>query len=73
MSERPQTEEEKNRGTNKPKFGLDPYIVFDKVKGEIRMEIPFTVLMDPDLNKALGEIKKSEIVFDEEKNRYVYK
>lgn len=44
-------------GQNVQKFGLDEYIEFDKAKDEIRMEIPFTVLFDPEKNKALGEIK----------------
>jgi len=44
-------------GQNTKKFGLDPYIVFDDVKDEIRMEIPWDVLMDPEKNKALGEIR----------------
>ena len=44
-------------GQNKKRFGLDPYIVFDDVKDEIRMEIPWDVLMDPEKNRALGEIK----------------
>lgn len=39
------------------KFGLDDYIEFDKVKGEIRMEIPCDVLFDPEKNKGLGLIK----------------
>jgi len=65
-----QEPEEKVRGSNAPilpspkpiganarKFGLDEFIVFDKVKDEIRMEIPMDVLFDPDRNKELGEIK----------------
>ncbi len=44
-------------GQNKKQFGLDPYITFDTVKDEIRMEIPWDVLMDPEKNKKLGEIK----------------
>ena len=65
-----QEPEEKVRGSNNgilpsPKpigqsaknFGLDEYIVFDGEKNEIRMEIPMTVLFDPDKNKGLGEIK----------------
>jgi len=51
------SEEEKNVGTGRKKFGIDPYIVFDTHKGEIRMEIPFDVLMDPEKNKKLGELK----------------
>lgn len=43
-------------GSNIKTFGLDPYIEFDDVKDEIRMEIPFTVLFDPEKNKDLGEI-----------------
>ena len=39
------------------KFGLDDYIEFDTVKGEIRMEIPCDVLFDPEKNKGLGLIK----------------
>lgn len=45
-------------GSNTKQFGLDPYIEFDLVKDEIRMEIPWDVLFDPDKNKALGEVKK---------------
>ena len=44
-------------GQNKKQFGIDPYIVFDDAKNEIRMEIPWDVLMNPEKNKALGEIK----------------
>ncbi len=36
------------------KFGIDNYIVFDEVKNEIRMEIPWDVLTDPEKNKGLG-------------------
>ena len=66
-----QEPEDKNRGSNAPilpipkpigqnqrNFGIDEYMVFDKSKNEIRMEIPMTVLFDPDKNKGLGEIKK---------------
>jgi hypothetical protein len=35
-------------GQNKKKYGIDPYIVFDDVKNEIRMEIPWDVLFDPE-------------------------
>ncbi len=42
---------------SKKKFGIDPYIVFDEVKNEIRMEIPMDILMDPEKNKKLREIK----------------
>ena len=45
-------------GQNVKKFGLDPYIEFDKIKDEIRMEIPWDVLMNPEKNKALGDIIK---------------
>ena len=45
-------------GQSKKQFGLDPHIVFDEVKNEIRMEIPWDVLMDPEKNRTLGEIKK---------------
>ena len=37
------------------KFGIDPYITFDKVKGEIKMQIPIEELLDPEKNKKLGE------------------
>lgn len=63
--------EKPSRGSNAPilptpapigqggkKFGLDPYIDFDGVKNEIKMEIPWDVLMDPEKNRMLGEIKK---------------
>lgn len=43
-------------GQNVKKFGIDPYITFDKLKDEIRMEIPWDVLMNPEKNKALGEV-----------------
>lgn len=36
------------------KFGIDNFIVFDEVKNEIRMEIPWDVLTDPEKNKGLG-------------------
>ena len=49
------SEEEENVGTGRKKFGLDPYIIFDEVKNEIRMEIPMDILFDPDKNKALRE------------------
>ncbi len=42
-------------GQNKKKFGIDPYITFDEVKNEIRIEAPMDVFMDPEKNKALGE------------------
>ena len=42
-------------GQNVRKFGIDEYIDFDLEKNEIRMEIPFTVLFNPEKNKALGE------------------
>jgi len=45
-------------GQNKKKFGIDPYIVFDQVKDEIRMEIPWDVLMNPEKNRKLGELKQ---------------
>jgi len=44
-------------GQGKKRFGLDDYIVFDDKKGEIRMQIPMNVLLDPKRNKALGLIK----------------
>ena len=44
-------------GSNARKFGIDEYIAFDGVKNEIRMEIPMTVLFDPEKNRGLGEIK----------------
>lgn len=65
------SEEEKNVGTGRTKFGLDPYIIFDKTKGEIRMEIPMDVLFDPDKNKALGEVRKPKLIFNKELGRYV--
>lgn len=46
-------------GQNKKSFPIDPYIVFDDIKNEIRMEIPMDTLMDPDKNAALrGETYK---------------
>ncbi len=44
-------------GQGKKKFGLDQYIEFDGDKNEIRMEIPWDVLFDPEKNRALGERK----------------
>jgi len=44
-------------GQSNKRFGIDPYIVFDDVKNEIRMEIPWDVLMDPEKNRKLGETK----------------
>ena len=40
-------------GQNKKKHPIDPYIVFDEVKNEIRMEIPMDTLMDPGKNTKL--------------------
>ena len=51
------SEAEENVGTGRKKFGIDEYIVFDKVKSEIRMEIPMDVLFNPEKNKKLGELK----------------
>ena len=51
MSERPIK-------ADKKKFAIDEYIVFDDVKNEIRMEIPMTVLMDPEENRKLRERKR---------------
>ena len=45
-------------GRSNNKFGLDPYINFDGVKNEIRMEIPWDVLFDPEKNRALGKRNK---------------
>jgi hypothetical protein len=44
-------------GQSNKKFGIDEYIVFDKDKNEIRMEIPMDVLHDPEKNKRLGLIR----------------
>lgn len=44
-------------GQNKKEYGIDDYIVFDENLNEIRMEIPWDVLFDPEKNKALGELK----------------
>lgn len=41
----------------KRKFGIDPYIVFDKNLNEIRMEIPMDTVMDPEKNRKLRDIK----------------
>ena len=57
MSERIKSDDLDLTYKSKKKFGLDPYIVFDEVKNEIRMEIPLDVLMDPEKNKKLGEIE----------------
>lgn len=64
------SEEEKNRGTNRVKFGIDEYIVFDDKRNEIRMEIPMTELFDPEKNKKLGK-KKTEYVYDPNLQQYV--
>ena len=37
------------------KLGIDEYLIFDKDKNEIRMEIPFDVLFNPEKNKELGK------------------
>ena len=42
-------------GQNKRTFGIDEFLEFDLEKNEIRMEIPFTTLFNPEKNKALGE------------------
>ncbi|KKN20672.1 hypothetical protein LCGC14_0933220 [marine sediment metagenome] len=42
----------------KRKFGIDPYIVFDKNLNEIRMEIPLDKLMDPEENAKIREQHK---------------
>ena len=44
-------------GSSAKRFGIDDYITFDGDKNEIRMEIPMTVLFDPDQNRGLGERK----------------
>ena len=44
-------------GNSNNKFGIDPYINFDGVKNEIRMEIPWDVLFNPEKNRALGDKK----------------
>lgn len=73
MPRKPETEEEKNVGTGRKKFGIDKYLVFDEVKNEITMEIPMSELMNPEENKKIREVKRSELVFDKEQNKYVYK
>ena len=35
--------------------GLDEFILFDHDRNEIRMELPFDILVNPKTNKALGE------------------
>ena len=46
-------------GQNKKQFPIDDYMVFDKVKNEIRMEIEMDTLMNPDTNAALrGKVYK---------------
>ena len=42
-------------GQNKKTFGIDKFIEFDLEKNEIRMEIPWTELFNPEKNEALGE------------------
>ena len=41
-------------GKGQKNFGIDEYITFDKVKNEIRMQIPTEQLFNPELNKKLG-------------------
>lgn len=43
-------------GQSTAKFAIDPYIVFDGDKNEIRMEIPLDEVMDPKKNKELSKI-----------------
>ena len=45
-------------GQNVKKFGIDEFIDFDLEKNEIRMEIPWTELFNPEKNEALGKTKK---------------
>lgn len=40
-------------GSSMRKFGIDPYIVFDGDKNEIRMEIPMDKLLKPEENKKI--------------------
>ena len=53
------SEEERNVGTGRTKFGIDKYIIFEGIdKGkltEIRMEIPMSKLMNPEKNKKIRE------------------
>lgn len=42
-------------GVGESKYGIDRYMKIDPDKHEIHMEIPFSVLMDPEKNKKLGE------------------
>lgn len=42
-------------GINTKERGIDQYIEFDQAKGEIRMEFPPNVILDPEKNKKLGE------------------
>jgi len=45
-------------GSSVRHFGIDPYIVFDGAKNEIRMEIPMDKLLKPEKNKEItSEIK----------------
>ena len=44
-------------GQSNEEFGLDPYINFDVARNEIRMEIPWDVLIDPEKNRMLGKKK----------------
>jgi len=36
------------------RYGIDEYINFDKIKNEIKMQIPIDELLDPEKNKKLG-------------------
>ena len=36
------------------RFGIDEFIEFDKVKNEIKMQIPMEHVLDPEKNKKLG-------------------
>jgi len=42
-------------GQSNEEFGLDPYINFDVARNEIRMEIPWEVLINPEKNRLLGK------------------
>jgi len=53
MSNRENNKTELERGRGK--IGLDEFLIFDEIKGEIRMEIPLDILFDPEKSKKLRE------------------
>ena len=50
------TDDEVNKGSNRKKFNIDPYISFEG--NEINLELPWDVLFNPEKNKALKDKKQ---------------